>query len=943
MCGRRASVLAAAIALTALCLAQATAEETWRAQVQADWLLQDKLRSDSNPLRQPTTREDARGGVDGVKNGKWAFHTDLQADPWWQVDLGAAMQLDHALVYNRCDGCQSRASRLKVLLSDDGKTWREVYQHNGKAFYGHTDNKPLVVPLKGERGRWLRVQLPSKTFLHLDEVEVYGDGDRKSNLALGRLADQSSVSRWSVRHLPPEPEVHAYPVKVVIARGLRLAKRLAEMGLDTTAAAHRLSALHKRVDSLTDDSPESERRGPYMEARWTVRQLALRNPLLDFDRILFAKRKPSQYSHMSDQYYGWWSRPGGGLYVIDGFRHDAPRVRCLDPRHDAGNVLRPDLSHDGQRVLFAYCKHYPHLAGLRNKVDKSQIPEDAFYHVFEMRVDGTGLRQLTRGRYDDFDARYLPNGDIVFLSTRRGQSIQCGRASAEASTRGALPDCYVRCGGGASRPVAVYTLHVMDGNGGQIRAISPFENFEWTPSVAHDGRVLYARWDYVDRHNMPYMSLWSTNRDGTNPQAVYGNFTRSPHCIFEARQVPGSHKIVFTASAHHAITGGSLALLDPYRGPDGKEPIERLTPEVRFPEIEGWPKSYYANPLPLSEDFYLVAWSPQPVRKQGRHNPENALGIYLFDRFGNLELLHRDPAISCMYPLPLRARPRPGTVASAVAWDQPGTEGALLVQDVYQGLAGVKRGAVKRLRIVAVPAKTQPQMNRPRLGVTRDDPGKCVLGTAPVCEDGSAHFRLPAGVAVFLQALDGEGLAVQTMRTVTYVQPGQTLSCVGCHEPRHTTPVNARSAAAGRPASRLTPGPEGSWPLRFDQLVQPVLDRHCVRCHCPGGQAKASAKLNLTPPKAYDALVLWGKPSLKDHVSRRYREGRSQPGACVASQSRLLAMLRGGHQQVKLSPADVERVVTWMDTYAQERGSFSPEQEKRLAQLRVRMAPLLAE
>ena len=922
-----------------LCAADAAA---WRQQIEADWLLQDEVRSLTDPQNPVTTQEDALGAVDGIKNGKWNTHTSLDDQPWWHVDLGREARLDRVEIYNRCDGCAARTTPLNVLLSNDGKDWREVYRHEGPTFYGFTDKKPLVVPLKGARARWLRVQLRTKQFLHLDEVEIYGTEDPTKNLALHRPADQSSVSPWSVRHRIEKPKRPSYRIAQAIERGLQLAHALREAGAPVGPFVQELTALAKKAKALSKTSPEAARRALYMQARWAVRKLALTNPLLDFDGILFAKRKPSSYSHMSDQYYGWWSRPGGGLFVLEDFKTGSAKLRCIVDRQGEGSFLRPDLSYDGRRVLFAYCKYYPHVAGVRNKLEKTKLPEDAFYHIFEIGIDGSGPRQLTRGRYDDFDARYLPSGEIVFLSTRRGQFIQCGKASAAASTREALPDSYVRCGGGPSRPVAIYTLHVMDADAGGLRAISPFENFEWTPSISNDGRILYARWDYVDRHNMPYMSLWSTNPDGANPQAVYGNYTRSPHCVFEARSVPHSTKIIFTASAHHAITAGSLVLLDPNRGCDGPEPIERLTPEVCFPEIEGWPHSYFANPYPLSEDFYLVAWSPMPIRRQGRLNVENALGIYLFDRFGNLELLHRDPAISSMYPIPVRARRRPSVIASTVDWTES-ADAKFLVQNVYEGTDGLAAGSVKRLRIVAVPAKTQPQMNRPSIGQTRDDPGKCVLGTVPVHRDGSAYFHAPAGVSFFFQALDAAGLAVQTMRTVTYAQPGQTLSCVGCHEPRHTAPANVRPLAALRPAAKIVPGPPGSWPLRFDRLVQPILDRHCVRCHGPKGDAKAASKMHLTGPRAYDALVSWGKPSLRDHVIARYRRGQSIPGACAAQTSPLLAMLRQGHHGVRLSADDLTRLVTWMDTYAQRSGSFSADQEERLRRLRVKVAALLTD
>jgi hypothetical protein len=231
------------------------------------------------------------------------------------------------------------------------------------------------------------------------------------------------------------------------------------------------------------------------------------------------------------------------------------------------------------------------------------------------------------------------------------------------------------------------------------------------------------------------------------------------------------------------------------------------------------------------------------------------------------------------------------------------------------------------------------------MGLTRDDPGKAVLGTVPVEADGSAYFRAPSGVALFFQALDAEGRAVQTMRSATHVQPGQTLSCTGCHDSRKDTPPPARAPLASlRAASRITPGPDGSWPLRFDRLIQPVLDAQCVRCHSPQSEDAQAAKFDLTPSRAYDALTSFGKPSLRDIVLAAYRDGVSTEGRNPARCSPLLSLLAApeGHRGVKLSRADLDRFTTWLDTYGQRAGAFSPEQEEDLERLRREWADLLA-
>lgn len=929
------------------------------AQIESDWLLQERARKTgvpSSPARPEvgtvSTTQDAAGGCDGVKDGTYGFHTLSDAAPWWQVDLGKPTPLAKVVIYNRCDGgVEGRAGRLAVLLSTDGSSWREAYCHDGTPFSGYPNGDALTVLLNSATSRFVRIQLPGPQYLHLDEVEVYAVRG-STNVALNMPADQSSVSPWSRATPRPafqgSPQDADYPVVQALARGLALASSLWRAGVDVDSARKDLERLERLWQQHAGDVPLVSRRKIYLATRWATRRMALANPLLDFDDLLFVKRVPGSFTHMSDQYYGWFSRPGGGLFVLEGFKTDSSKLRCLTEEMADGSVLRPDISFDGERVLFAHCKYYPHLAAEPDKLNKANIPEDAFYHLYEMDIDASGSsaskpRRLTSGKYDHFDGRYLPDGRIVFLSTRRGQSVQCGRIhDAECID---APDSYVRCGGGPGRPVAVYTLHVMNSDGGGLVQISPFEMFEWTPSIDHDGRILYSRWDYVDRHNMPYMSLWSTLPDGSNAQALFGNYTRNPHCVFEPRVIPNSHKLIFTASAHHGLTAGSLVLLDPRLGTDGDVPMTRLTPEVCFPESEGWPQSYYANPYPLSEEHYLVAWSGRrlppgvPPPAWGSPGPPNDLGLYLFDAFGNLDLIYRDADISSVTPLPLKPRPSPPALASEVSRNDV-REGRMLVVNVNEGLPDALAGTVCRLRLVGVPAKTHPTINHPNLGLTGDDPGKFVMGTVPVEADGSAYFHVPAGVTFFLQALDKRGLAVQTMRSATYVQAGQTYACIGCHEQRHTAPPVTAPLAMTRAPSRITPGAAGSWPLDYRQLVQPVLDRQCVSCHCPEGKA---ARWDLVAARSYETLVHYGKPSLCDHVKQRYAEGRSVAGSGAAQTNPLLPLLEKGHYDVRLTLDERSRLLIWMDTYGQRLGSFDKRQEDELLDLRRGMAGILTE
>jgi len=967
---RFVGILPVAISLTiGLTMPASLAEETsggleaWRHQIQADWLLQERFNVGAGvPLNEPkasrraktkiTKPADAAGGCDGVRNGKWGFHTSNEPNPWWQVDLGKPRPVGKLVVWNRCDaaGMAVRTNRMMVLLSDGGKKWEKVYTHNGQTFGGVPDKKPLTIKLVNKSARYVRLQLPGTTYLHLDEVEIFAPGGTK-NLALRRPADQSSVSEWSnigssAGRSPAGKAGENVWVRRVADILKKSRSRVAELrrdGVDVTAPAGRLDKLIARVKGMAPEKIDQE---TYFAVRWILRELTLADPLLNFKSLVVTKRVPGSYSHMSDQYYGWWSRPGGGLYIMDNVRSDNPKLRCISGSFkQAGSFLRPILSYDAKRVLFAWCRHYPNLRGERNKVDKSRIAEDAFYQTYEMNIDGSGARRLTKGKYDSFDARYLPDGRIVFTSTRRGQFLQINLKSTAASVVGAeCPDVYVRCGGGASRPVPAFTLHTMNADGSGLCAISPFEEFEWTPSIADDGTILHARWDYVDRHNNAWMSLWAINPDGTNSRIVYGNYTRSPHCIFEARPIPNSHKLIFTASAHHAQTMGSLVLLDTTVDIDGSEPLKRLTPEVTFPEIERTAPSQYAHPWPLSERMYLTSWGSESTVREGRTRVNNGFGVYVFDaKAGTMELLHRDSTISTMYPLPIMPRKRPPVLPENIDRGGP-QEGIFLISDIYRGLK-IKRGEIKAVRIIAVPPKCQPTMNRPSIGLTREDPGKCILGSVPVEADGSAQFRMPSGVIVFFQAIDSRGMAVQTMRTTTHVQPGQALSCIGCHEPRNEAPVSRRLLALKRPPSRITLAPSGSWPLRFDRLVQPLLDAKCVKCHNPKAKDAKGRKFDLTGARAYASLVNYGKPSLRQHVFVDYRKGMSAEGNCAAANSPLLKMLcePKGHHEVKLTGEDRRRLIVWMDTYAQRAGSFSDDQELQLTELRRRYAGMLVD
>lgn len=675
-----------------------------------------------------------------------------------------------------------------------------------------------------------------------------------------------------------------------------------------------------------------QQRLQYLGVRWLKRQIALANPRMKFGPLAFCKRVPTSYSHLVMQYFGWRARPGGGLFVLERPGESLSCRDILDGRLAGGSVLEPRLSYDAKRIVFSYVD----LTGKRfepSSVDNET--DQGFYHLYEVNVDGTGLRQLTRGSYDDLMPTYLPDGGIAFCSTRR--------------------QGYARCFGGQFSPRwHVYTLHRMDRDGGNLRTLSVHDTNEWFPAVSNTGHIFYARWDYIDRDAVTHQNLWSTRPDGTNPLALWGNATATPHCAFQAQPIPGSSKIIFAASAHHSITGGSIAIVDPTVAVDGQTAITRITPEVVFPEAEGRNiQEYYASPWPLSEKYYLVAYSPVPLVWEPKANDPAALGLYYLDAFGNRELIYRDPAIGSENPCPLAARPVPPVLEDTLPPEAPPV-GEMLLSDVYEGLGDVPRGTIKALRIVQVFPKTTVVANSPPIGLAGEENGRAILGTVPVETDGSARFLVPALKPVLFQALDEDGFAYQTMRTITYVQPGERISCIGCHEDRRMAPPSKAPVAQHRRPSEIDPGDLGGRPFSFMEVVQPILDRHCVKCH---GVTKPARGVELTGTpekgfsKSYWALCgdvnFWGAGTNPENAAKAFvpRFGaRNQiqvtlPGGMYgALGSRLLKLLRAGHEDVKLSRDELARLAAWIDLNAIFYGVNLPEDQAR--QLRGEQVPM---
>ena len=710
----------------------------------------------------------------------------------------------------------------------------------------------------------------------------------------------------------------------VVQRGQKLADRLA-----TLAEAKRLQPLVKRLSELEEritnlegftKVAQSSQRTVWLEAHRTVREIAFCNPLLrDIDKLLFITRHDAGgVFHMVDQFYGFNAKPGGRLLVLVDPLSSDPKIvdllanstveqsRLKGRKLEGGAFLSPEVSFDGKTILFAWTE-------ARGK-DLEWSPT-ASYHIFKCSADGSGLVQLTDGPWNDFDPCFLPSGRIAFVSERRGGYLRCGR----------------HC--------PTYTMFGMAADGSDLICLSYHETHEWHPSITHDGLIIYTRWDYVDRDTNMAHHPWTCRPDGGDPRAIHGNYPvrreSRPWMEMDIRAIPGSRKFVATAAAHHGHAFGSLVMIDPQVEDDGAQsPLTRLTPEVPFPEAEKHLKPIeqcmvYGTPWPLSEDDFICVYGADAQNR----------GVYWIDRFGNKELLYHDPAISCLSPMPLKPRLTPPvipdtTVATAEAKrkaDNSNRPATISLMNVYDSdFAWPANTRITALRVLQLLPKSTPAPNDPRIGVAEQSNARAVLGTVPVEADGSAYFEAPAGKSLYFQAVDDRGLAVQSMRSVTYVHPGEQLSCQGCHEPRHRAPRPRDTVplALHRAPSKIQPDVDGSNPFNFVRLVQPVLDRNCVACHREKNALDLRGILEGKHGWTRSYQNLAGKYGFYFHVFNGsintgvHGGSRTVPGQFGALASPLMPFLDERHHGVKLTAEDRHCFTLWLDCNSEFYGSY---------------------
>ena len=781
-------------------------------------------------------------------------------------------------------------------------------------------------------------------------IRLAGTGDLAQRIAAACPPDAPpSDPRW----LQSCTQAAEFAQRLAPVDSLRRAiTDLAETFPGRYRGAEYLVRLQDYVRSVGDQPPSATLRAEL--ARLQYDALVAGNPLLSPGRLLFVKR----YTYSPGWYYADFmraSRFGGGLCILslpDG------QVTEISTGLQGGIFDRFDLSFDAARIAFGY-----------------KAAAGQGFRLYEVGIDGHGLRPLTvapddeaqriekywhpaykpsgvyRHHTDDFHPCYLPDGGWCFASTRCERGVICDQSDS----------------------LAVNTLHRIDGAGQHLQSLSENALSESTPSVLPDGRVLYTRWEYVDKGVIAVQGLWAMRPDGTGTREVYGNDLEYPPVLIHARAVPGSNNLlVATATMHHPFAVGPIVLVRSDRDVRTLEAIQSLTPDTDLsvqgkdgrPHAEDfvhrhndrWVKD---NRGPLFADPYPLA-DPQTGVGAGKYflvtcNPDRpwsdpaAYGLYLIDIFGNRVPIYHDPAISCWQPIPLQARPRPPLVAVAaaaatpVAPETPTAEATVVLSDVYAGLDGVPRGTVKYLRVLEQVARPWAARRfwpddsafgqHAPISLCAHIHVKVHHGVVPVESDGSAHFVVPAGANLFFQALDENFMEVQRMRTFVNFQPGESRTCTGCHEFRPHAPVNRVPLALQSPARRLEPQPGETVPRPIDYAhdVQPLWDRHCVTCHNQqrrDGSLDLSGELTTFFSRSYEQLfqqqqLAYIQEFYGPQPDAQVTNAAPVPPRTIGSvASPLVQLLRRGHYDVRLSAAEWARLVTWVDANGPYYGSY---------------------
>jgi hypothetical protein len=640
---------------------------------------------------------------------------------------------------------------------------------------------------------------------------------------------------------------------------------------------------------------------------------------LGFDKLVVVKRHEMNPSHVYT-YHAESFKGGGGLYTYNAADGKLTEL-VASPK---GEIIDVDVSYDGKEILFSWKKS----GRSQSRYGAQDFNLEGVFAVYRINADGTGLKKLTGNDCNNFNACWLPDGRIGFLSDRKPAFAYCFTTTS---------------------PI----LHRMDRDGGNITRISSSYLNDFTPSVLDDGRIVYSRWEYIDRPAIPIQSLWAINPDGTNVSGVFGNRVISPGTFMEAHSIPGASKILCVLTSHNGPCRGAIGIIDVALGANAQKAIRNITPEVNIGRVDAGSgnglRGPYESPWPLDDKYYLVSKRGTTILRD-------------YDCKELVTLLRPADKMGFYHARPLRARKRPPIIPSrlpknAAPW------ATVVIQDVYNGLEPhVKRGQIKKICVIqeiekarrvplcdTVPTGKGYASNSafgfqfPLVSCGATYAAKKIWGYVPVDKDGSANFKVPTGIPIYFAAIDEQGRAVQRMRTFTHFMPGEVQSCVGCHADRNyaTGRSGRRPTAAMRKPATITPPEWKAENFSYWKVVQPVLDKHCIKCHNakqhPKGVDLSGARTDFFNV-SYDVLTRTGT-KWADHPEQH---GGAQPNPPWVSwistangsesnirkiaprqwgspASKLATQILAGHPdkngkpRIKMTDADRLRIFAWID------------------------------
>lgn len=655
-----------------------------------------------------------------------------------------------------------------------------------------------------------------------------------------------------------------------------------------------LALAAKGFDGIYNNNPQAI--ATAQKALSNRRAILLGNPLLDSDKIVAARYKigvrardimtpelGTQSNNWSNQESARRSGFDAEIVELSNLRGENIRMRQVYKPTNGSSIADLRLHWNGDRVMF------------------TQTRNDKRWNIFEVKLDGSGLKELIKNEEPDlefYDGTYLPDGRILAISNIGYQGVPCVNGS---------------------DPVGNLVLYTPQT--GNLRRITFDQDANWNPVVMNNGRVMYTRWEYTDLTHYYSRIVMHMNPDGTENKALYGSGAMFPNSTFDIQPLPG-HGSAFVGiiSGHHGVArSGRLILFDPSKGrksvsgmtqeiPHRNRPIKEV---IKDRLVDGvWPQ--FIKPTPLSDKYFLVA---------AKLSKESLWGIYLVDIYDNVTCLMEMEGEGFISPTLVTKRPTPPAIPDRVKLNDK--EATIFIQDIYEGegLRGIPRGTVKSLRLHAYEyAYVNTKSDHNWHGIQSGWDIKRLLGTVPVEEDGSAIFKVPANTPISIQPIDKDGVAVQWMRSWLTGQPGEVVSCIGCHEDQNQIPIPKRVMASQKDAHKLTPPEGGTRSFTFDLEVQPILDRACIACH--NGDKAFDLRGGKKDKLGYGTSYL----NLHPYVHRQGGEGDMvvlQPYEYHPNTSELVRMLKKGHYNVQLTDAEWHKLYNWIDYNAPDKGYFN--------------------